>query len=143
MVLLHLILEVLDSHFWLVTTPYFHIKLVCGANTNTRDELLAQWALLLFVVAIGLPTLHVFGDSLVIINWANSMAGIWALDHWCDCISQVKDSFLSLNFQHVCHEHNTSVDGLLKEALSLESGLLSFSEFLEGEFIGGEYLQLF
>ena len=35
-----------------------------------------------------------------------------------------------------------SDDGLSKEALSLESGLLSFTEFLEGEVIGGSMLQV-
>ena len=72
----------------------------CGGSTNTRVELIALWDLLIFVVAIGLPTLHVFGDSLVIINWANSVSGLSTLDmeHWCHCITEVKDSFISLNF---------------------------------------------
>ena len=72
------------------------------------------------------------------------MAGISAqdLEHWCDCITEVKDSFLFLNIQHVYQEHNTSADGLSKEALSLALGLLSFSEFL-GEFIGVGSLQVF
>ena len=106
----------------------------CGASTNTRFELLSLWALLVFAAAIGLPALHVFGYSLVTINWANYVDGISTLDleHWCDRISEVNDSFLSLDFQHVYREHNTIVDFLSKDALNLVLGLLSFSKFLEG-----------
>ena len=58
------------------------------------------------------------------------------LEHWCECISEVKASFLSIKFQHIYREHNTIVDVLSKEALSLEMGKISFIEILEGETIG-------
>ena len=72
----------------------------CGKRTNTREELLALWELLYFAVAIGLPTLHVCGDSSVIINWANDKESLsyLGLDYWCDDILELKASFLSLNF---------------------------------------------
>ena len=38
-------------------------------------------------------------------------------------------SFPSISFQQVYREHNSSVDGLSKEALVLEPSLLSFMEF--------------
>ena len=65
------------------------------------------------------------------------------LEHWRDHISEVKTSFLSINFQHIYREHNTSVDVLSKEALSLEMGKLSFIEMLEGEAIGRGSMLLF
>ena len=43
-------------------------KLGCGSCTNTRVELLALWASLRVAKDIGLPYLHIFGDSSVIIN---------------------------------------------------------------------------
>ena len=46
----------------------FKIKLGCGNNTNTRAELLALWVLLYFVDGIGIPSLHVYGDSSIVIN---------------------------------------------------------------------------
>ena len=127
-----------DSH-------HFHVKMGCGANTNTRAKLMALWSLLTFATNIGLPTLTIFGDSLVIINWANFVASLAVLDleHWCTRISEAKACFLSINFQHVYREHNRSVDGLSKEALVLELGRLSFTEHLEGEEIGGDTLQFF
>ena len=100
---------------------------------------------MIFLEFIGLPELHVYGDSKFIINWENSISGLSVLDmeHWCAHIAVVKKSFLSINFQHVYREHNMSVDGLSKEALPLDSSLLSFSEFLEGEGIWGGSLQFF
>ena len=50
---------------------------------------------------------------------------------------------LFVNFGHVYRENNMSVDGLSKEALPLDLGILSFSEFLEGEEIRGGFLELF
>ena len=47
--------------------PHFHINLGCGLSTNTMAELLALWALLYWETALGLPSLHIFGDSSVII----------------------------------------------------------------------------
>ena len=58
----------------------FSIKLGYGLSTNSRAELLALWALLYFVIAIGIPTLHVFVDSSVVINWENDKDAISALD---------------------------------------------------------------
>ena len=49
----------------------FSIKLGCGFSTNSRAELLSLWNLLYFAIAIGIPTLHVFWDSFVVINWEN------------------------------------------------------------------------
>ena len=58
------------------------------------------------------------------------------LDHWCDCISDIKASFFSLSFQHIYRKHNSSANGLSKEALSLDTRKISFIEYLEGEVIG-------
>ena len=53
---------------WINDHHYISIKLGCGCNTNTRVEQLSLWALLYIAKDIGLPYLHVFGDSAVIIN---------------------------------------------------------------------------
>ena len=54
---------------WLNEQHFFSIKLGCGGSTNTRSELLALWASLYIAKDIGLPYLHIFGDSTMIINW--------------------------------------------------------------------------
>ena len=49
---------------------YFHIKLGCEGSTNTREKILAMRALMHRASSLGLPSLQIFGDSSVIINWA-------------------------------------------------------------------------
>ena len=44
------------------------IQISSRSISNSRAELLALWALLYFAAAISIPTLHVFGDSSVVIN---------------------------------------------------------------------------
>ena len=108
----------------------FNIKLGWGHNTNTREELLALLALLLFSQDMGLPSLHIFGDSSVIINWANNKASLSSmeLDHWCENIRHMIDSFLCLDIRHVYREHNERANGLSKDSLALAPGQCSFSE---------------
>ena len=65
------------------------------------------------------------------------------LEHWCDHTTEVKASFLSINFQHIYREDNMSVDVLLKESLSLEMGKLSYIEMLDGESIGSDTILFF
>ena len=52
----------------------------CRRRANTREELSELWDLLHFVKEIGIPTLHVYGDSYVIINWENDKEALSAID---------------------------------------------------------------
>ena len=65
------------------------------------------------------------------------------LNHWCDCIYEVKTSFLSINLKHIYMEHNMSADILSNESLSLEMGKLTYKEFLDGESIGSITIPFF
>ena len=106
---------------------------------------MALWDLLHFEKEIGIPTLHVYGDSSVIINWENDKPALSALDLdcWCDSIMELKAFFLSLDFHHVFREHNKREDIISKEVLPMVGGLLSFIENYEEIAIGGNKLQLF
>ena len=70
---------------------YFFLKLGCGQSTNTWLELLALWVLLIFSKHIGLPYLHIRGDSSAIINWFNGLASLETLElaGWCMEISHL------------------------------------------------------
>ena len=94
---------------------------------------------------MGLPTLHIYGDSSVVVNWANNKATLSSLDlgYWCESISRLKDSFHRLEFQHIYREHNMREDRLSKEVLSMATGLFSFIETYEDGIIGGGEYQLF
>ena len=52
------------------------IKLNCGKGNNTKDELLALWFLVIFYSILGIDTLNIYGDFLVIINWEKEL---WTL----------------------------------------------------------------
>ena len=114
---------------------FFHGKMGCIISTNTRVELLALSSLLSFAAYVGIPSLTVFGDSQVIINWANQKAclKVTTLELWCDRIRTTQATFLSLRFQHIYREHNHMTDKLSKDPLNIGRGCLSFFEFMEVE----------
>ena len=65
------VLHLSDSHF-------LFFSLGCATSTNTRAELLALWDLLAVSKLLGIPLQTIFGDSLVIINWATGFH-LWTL----------------------------------------------------------------
>ena len=117
----------------------------CGQSTNTQEELLALWVLLAFSKLVGLPYLHIRGDSSAIINWFNVHANLSALEleGRCNNIRILQASFSQLESAHVYIEYNVKVDRLSKEALGLNSGYLHFMEFTEGECNGRGSLQFY
>ena len=117
-------------HILISQDHYYCLKIGCGQSTNTRSELLALWVLLVTANIFGLPCLHIRGDSSAIINWFNWRVDLSALnlDGWCHNIKELESSFLQLDSWHVYIEHNVKADGLSKEALSLASGHLLYSE---------------
>ena len=94
---------------------------------------------------IGLPYLHIFGDSSVIINWARNESTLTMvnLETWCINIGQIKSLFTFVDFSHVFREHNKRANTLSKEGLSMVVGHLSLTEICEDEVIGEVSLQLF
>ena len=110
---------------------HLNFSLGCGSSTNTRSELLSLWALLAVTKQMGIPLLSIFGDSLVIISWANIHYSLNSpiLSHWCDDIRILLQSFPSVTIQHVYREHNQLANGLSKKTLSLFTGYGNLLEF--------------
>ena len=106
---------------------------------------MALWALLFIAKDIGLPYLHVFGDSSVIINWAKEVStfAIVNLEAWCDNTRKLMSFFSFVDFSHVYREHNKRADSLSKAGLNMASGHLTFTEICEGEIFGKVSLQFF
>ena len=115
-----------------------------GNCTNTKAELVGLWALLHTTQMMGIPTLKVFGDSLVIINWAKCTATLSPpeLHHWCRETRKLCSRFLELSFCHIYREHNQQADRLSKTALSLALGFGSYSEFFDGLLASHENFKL-
>ena len=130
---------------WLNDFHLLAFKLGCGSCTNTRAELLALWASLRVAKDIGLPYLHIFGDSSVIINWAKreSTLDMVNLEAWCLNTRILMSSFMWVDLSHVYREHNRKVDILSKEGLHLAAGHLLLTEYFGNEIIGESSSQLF
>jgi hypothetical protein len=60
----------------------------CGPGTNTRAELLGAWALLTLASRLSIQSLHVMGDSKIIIEWLRGKGRLQVitLDCWKDNI---------------------------------------------------------
>ena len=116
-----------------------------GKSTNTRVELLAIWALLFFSKEIGLPGIHIFGDSSVVIDWEKEISSLTILDleAWCNNIKKLSASFSYVDYKHVYREYNEKTEILSKDGIIMASGLLSFTKFCEGIVIGEATIQLF
>ena len=130
---------------WLNEKHSLSIKLGCGHNTNNRAELLALWASLYIAKDIGLPYLHIFGNSSVIIKWARDECTLAMvnLETWCINTRKLKSLFTFVDFSHVFREHNKRVDTLSKEGINMVAGHLSLTEICDDEVYGEVTLHLF
>ena len=130
---------------WLNEIHLLTFKLGCGRCTNTKAELLALWASLWVAKDIGLPYLHIFGDSSVIINLAKkeSTLDMMNLEAWCLNTRILMSSFMWVDLSHVYREHNRRADILSKEGLHLATGHLLLTEYFGNEIIGESSSQLF
>ena len=119
------VLHLSDSHFLV-------FSLGCGTSTNTRAELLALWALLAMSKLLGIPLQTIFGDSQVIINWANRISSLDSpsLRHWCEDIRSLIQNFSPLTLNHILREHNQQTDCLSKNALELDPSIGDFYEYM-------------
>ena len=122
--------------FCLMLNEYHHLEFALGAGpcTNTKVELIGLWALMHTTQMMGIPKLRIFGDSLVIINWAKGTSSLSPpeLYHWCRDTRNLCSCFLELSFYHIYHEFNQLADCLSKKSLSLAPGFGNFSKYIEG-----------
>ena len=104
----------------------------CGRCTSTKSELMALWELLTVSKFMGIPLLSIYGDSLVIIQWATGKSNLNLpyLSHWCDDIKSLLQTFPGMILKYTYCEHNQIVDSLSKKALLLDSGYGEFKEVL-------------
>lgn len=97
---------------------FFHISAGLGRGTNNFAELMSLRLLLLFALEQGCLSLQVFGDSSLVINWANGAAqcNVLNLVAILEEIQLIKQMFNSISFTHVYRERNGVADRLSKEA---------------------------
>ena len=80
---------------------------------------------MLFALEQGCLSLQVFGDSLIVINWANEIlqCHVMRLLPILEEVLRLKLQFNLISFTHVYRERNGVADRLSKEATQLEYGI--------------------
>jgi ribonuclease HI len=80
----------------------------CGQGTNTRDELLGDWASLTLAIRLSISDLHLLGDSNIVIKWLNKRGALKAvaLERWKERIIDTLPLFRNISFAHIYREEN-------------------------------------
>ena len=91
-------------------------------SSNKNDELASLHLVMKVVISRNLSCLHLYGDSNMLIDWANKKIQIKSphLQHILKSIRRQLESFSVISFVHVHGELDTEVYKLSKNALLLE-----------------------
>ena len=116
-----------DSH-------WYEISVGLGVGSNNFAELLSLKILLLFALEKGCRQLHVFGDSLNVINWIKGVQNcrVHLLQNLFCSIGVILRSFASFSCQHIYRENNEKADQASKRGLLLDEGIRRVREHIEG-----------
>lgn len=81
-------------------------RMCSGSGSNTWAKLLSLWGLLSFASNRNIPSVQNFGDSKIIVDWENGhyVLQVASLDHWCNNILELMESFNTILIKHIYHE---------------------------------------
>jgi len=104
---------------------YFTSKDGLGEGTSNYAELLALKLLLLYALENDVKRKQIYGDSMVVINWANGShdCHIMRLIPIYEEVQRLILLFDHIIFSHVYRELNWTADKLSKEAAGLQQGI--------------------
>jgi len=90
-----------------------------GSGTNTKAEAMALWGLLCFTNFLGIPAIHIYGDSKIIIDQIMGRANINnpLLLGWLGRIGLLWNQLNNSTIMHIGREQNKEVDEILKRGL--------------------------
>ena len=103
---------------YLIEDHFFQLKSGLGDGADNKAELLALYMLLIFAHEKGIQGLQIFGDSMIEINWLNTI-------QWChnihltpilEEVARLKYTFNMITFNRIYIEWNVEVDQCSKEA---------------------------
>ena len=101
---------------------YFHsFKEGLGLSSNNKAKLLALQVVLQLAFNLGIQNLHIFGDSLLVIEWMEKGKNVHNIFLWplYDELMVIALSFQEICFQHLYRERNGVADTLSKESIQL------------------------
>jgi ribonuclease HI len=110
------------------------LKKAAGQGSNNRAKFYALWLLLKTAKEKGLKQFQVYGDSKMLMYWANNkyQTGNLTLVPIMNQVMEVKNRFEEISFNHIYREYNTKADQLSKETLLMQEGILFEQEFRRG-----------
>ena len=111
-----------------------HFLYICGGlGSNTKDELLSTYVLLLIASHIGVTNINIYGDSNIIIDWLNCFTNVQVifLKHSIQKIQDIRRSFMEISFRHLSRCYIDIRNTLSKESLPLKFGSSRIQSFLE------------
>ena len=101
---------------------YFHsFKEGLGLSSNNKAKLLALQVVLQLAFNFGIQKLHIFGYSLLVIEWIEKGKNVHNIFLWplYDELMVIALSFQDMCFQHIYREMNGVEDPLSNESLQL------------------------
>lgn len=109
-----------------------------GLGSNNYVELMALKLLILFAVEKNIKKIQIFGDSLIIMNWANKLqiCHVMRLIPILEDIHRLITLFNDISFKHVFRELNKQADGFSKEVAQLLQGTWLIEDHKETDSYG-------
>ena len=106
-----------------------------GTGTNNYAELMALKLLLCFALERNCRKIHIFGDSLVILNWINKIQRCMniSLSALYEEANRLLSNFDVITCKHVYRERNEEAYRLSKAGLNLELGTWKILETKDAE----------
>lgn len=104
---------------------YFHLVAGLGRGSNNYAELMSLKLLMLFALEQGCLSLQIFGDSMLVIDWAKETTHcqVMVLLPILEEVIRLKQSFNHITFTHVYRERNGLADQLSKDATQQDLAL--------------------
>ena len=101
---------------------HYKIQMVLGNKTNNFAELLVLKILLCFVLENNCKNIHIFRDSMIVINWVNEiqMSRITNLGWIFEEVYKLMENFDTITCRYVYREKNSEPNKLSYEGLRME-----------------------
>ena len=106
-----------------------------GLGTNNFAELISLNLLFSLALKYEIHTLHIFGDSQLVINWVIGMYRIknMQLTLVLHEVIRISELLEKVDYKHIYRERNSKADALAKEGANVLEGHWHIHEFRESE----------
>ena len=119
------------GYSFLTVDHYITFKAGLGVGTNNFAELFALKLLLSLALKKHIKHIHIFGDSMLIINWISRKFRVHDVEfaQFLQEVIRLVDFFDQAVFKHVYRERNSCADHLGNVGGKVQSGFWYISEY--------------